>query len=84
MIEKDSTNSEFLIKLRDIIEPLKDLLPKEYGSLKGPSLSDGQNRLRMLMENSRMTPGNFANIIVSLSLRTSVGGILLKCCLFEC
>ena len=56
MIEKDSTNSEFLIKLRDIIEPLKDLLPKEYGSLKGP---EGQNKLRMLMESSRMTPGNY-------------------------
>ncbi|XP_063679398.1 uncharacterized protein LOC134814959 isoform X3 [Bolinopsis microptera] len=53
VIEKDSTNSEFLIKLRDIIEPLKDLLPKEYGSLKGP---EGQNKLRMLMESSRIVP----------------------------
>ena len=60
MIEIDSQNSEFLIKLRNVIEPLKELLHKEYGSLNSTGV--GQNKLRMLMqmESSRASAGMVA------------------------
>ena len=58
MIEIDSKNSEFLIKLRNVIEPLKKLLDKEYDSLNSTGV--GRNELMMLMESSRASTGMVA------------------------
>ena len=56
----DSTNNDFIIKVLNVIEPLKELLPKEYGSLNNTGVSGGQNKLRMLMETSRASAGKIA------------------------
>ncbi|KAL5259739.1 hypothetical protein ACHWQZ_G009998 [Mnemiopsis leidyi] len=69
--EMDSTNNDFIIKVLNVIEPLKELLPKEYGSLNNTGVSGGQNKLRMLMETSRASAGPTSEGEGELDNRTS-------------